>query len=194
VSSADDPDANEAMNSPTVMDSTSVKSPDDDAHVSGRGAGSNALEHIYRDHAAALFRLAYRITGTQADAEDVIHDLFVGLPELLQRYEDRGHLLPWLRAITVRIALGSLRRERRRSRLLAGADQDGRPAADPWNAIDLERAMERLPPALRIVFVLRHLEGYSHGEIAELLDTTAGAIRVRHLRALERLRAILEPR
>jgi RNA polymerase sigma-70 factor (ECF subfamily) len=176
------------------MGPSSVRPRDDDAHVTGVGAGADALEKIYRDHGVALFQLARRITGAQADAEDVIHDLFVGLPELLQRYEDRGQLLPWLRGITVRMALGSLRRERRRHRFLAGADQDEPPAADPWNAIDLERAVERLPPPLRTVFVLRHLEGYSHGEIAELLDTTAGAIRVRHLRALKRLRAILEPR
>src|SRR5213592_1845061 len=51
-----------------------------------------ALGLLYDAFGAGLFRLAYRLTGTREDAEDVVHDVFVGLPEALTRYEERGRL------------------------------------------------------------------------------------------------------
>jgi RNA polymerase sigma-70 factor (ECF subfamily) len=55
-----------------------------------RTGSPDALAGLYLEHGAALFRLAYRLVGTREDAEDVVHDVFVGLPEALQRYEERG--------------------------------------------------------------------------------------------------------
>lgn len=151
---------------------------------------------LYEQYAADLLRLAHRILGSRADAEDVLHDLFVGLPELLRHYEERGQLGPWLRAVTARHALMMLRRDRRRDRsLVIGAEALERPshAQAPWHYMDLSRAIEALPDTLRVVFVLKQLEGYSHAEIADLLSISSGASRVRHLRALRQLRHLLEP-
>jgi RNA polymerase sigma-70 factor (ECF subfamily) len=151
---------------------------------------------LYQQYGADLLKLAYRILGSRADAEDVLHDLFVGLPELLRQYEERGQLAAWLRAVTARHALMKLRRERRRDRSLearAATLEERAPAHEPWDHVDLSRAIDALPEALRTVFVLKQLEGYSHAEIADLLSISSGASRVRHLRALRRLRHLLEP-
>ena len=51
-----------------------------------RAGRPDALAALYREHGAALYRLAYRLTGSRHDAEDVVHDMFVGLPEALRRY------------------------------------------------------------------------------------------------------------
>src|SRR5207249_1720052 len=59
-------------------------------------------------------RLAYRLTGTREDAEDVVHDVFVGLPEALLRYEERGRLESWLKRVAARVALMRLRQRGRR--------------------------------------------------------------------------------
>jgi RNA polymerase sigma-70 factor (ECF subfamily) len=151
---------------------------------------------LYQQYAADLLRLAYRILGSRADAEDVLHDLFVGLPELFRHYEERGQLGPWLRAVTARHALMKLRREHRRERSLvirADALNGPAPAEALWHHVDLSRAIDALPETLRTVFVLKQLEGYSHTEIADLLSISSGASRVRHLRALRHLRHLLEP-
>lgn len=155
-----------------------------------------ALGEMYERHATALLRLATRITGSVFDAEDVLHDLFVGLPELLRRYEHRERLDAWLRGVVVRMALARLRRDRRREHIIAPAAHTLRAAdatTDPWGALDLERALGTLSEGERAVFVLRQLEGCSHDEIATLLHITSGASRVRYLRALRRLRRLLEP-
>jgi RNA polymerase sigma-70 factor (ECF subfamily) len=161
-----------------------------------RRGSPGALGMLYDLYATDLYRSAFRITAASADAEDVVHDLFVGLPELLRRYEERDRLGAWLRRVVIRMSLARLRHARRRERM-AGSSADGdrvsAPPGDPWGAIDLDRAVAALPDELRTVFVLRQIEGMSHDEIATTLGLTSGATRVRYLRALRRLRLHLNP-
>jgi RNA polymerase sigma factor (sigma-70 family) len=170
-----------------------MREPDTVARAAQRDP--EAIGALYRAHAADLHRLMYRLTGSAADAEDLLHDLFVGLPELLRRYDERGKLAPWLRRVAARMALMRMRGVRRRGEVA----MDEAPAAalhardaSPEGAWDLERALAALPAPLRSVFVLKQMEGYTHAEIARILDITGGASRVRHLRALRQLRKLLE--
>src|SRR6059036_838784 len=79
-----------------------------------RAGSPDALSALYLEHGAALFRLAYRLVGGREDAEDVVHDVFVGLPEALRRYEERGSFGGWLKRVTARVALMKLRSGKRR--------------------------------------------------------------------------------
>jgi RNA polymerase sigma-70 factor, ECF subfamily len=152
-----------------------------------------AIGALYDLYAPDLLRLATRLLTTSADAEDVVHDLFVGLPELLSRYEHRDALLAWLRAVTVRMAHMRRRRETRRSGVLTSLfSLDERLPVQPESALDLTDAVAALPDSLRDVFVLKQWEGYTHEEIAQLLDITVSASRVRLTRALKFLRTALE--
>src|SRR2546427_5561825 len=93
-----------------------------------RAGGPEALAALYLEHGAALFRLAYRLVGAREDAEDVVHDVFVGLPEALQRYEERGSFAGWLKRVTARVALMRLRS---RSRRREGALEATLPPTEP---------------------------------------------------------------
>lgn len=158
-----------------------------------RRGNAAAITALYEAQGGALLHLATRLTGSTPDAEDLLHDLFVGLPELLGRYHHRDRLDAWLRGVMVRLALGRMRLAQRRE-ITASAQIDTEASSgDPWTAMDLEAAIAALPDSLRAVFVLRQVEGYRHEEIANLLDITSGASRVRHLRALRQLRVTLEP-
>lgn len=157
-----------------------------------RAGDPEALAALYREHGRTLYRLAYRLTGTQEDAEDVVHDVFVGLPEALAHYEERGKFTSWLKRVAARVALLQLRsRRRRREVSLDVADQKPRPPVDA-NVISLEGAVNSLPNSLRVVIMLKEVEGYSHGEVAELLGISVAASRVRAARGLARLRKALE--
>lgn len=161
-----------------------------DADITAARQGDPAaLSVLYDEFGAWLYRLAYRVTGSHEDAEDVVQDVFVGLPEALGRYDERGQFDAWLKRVTLRVALMRLRSSNRRRevRLDAAADvlaQDRDAAA----AADVQSAIHALPDRLRLVLVLKELEGYSHGEVAEALGITVGASRVRLLRALKVLR------
>jgi len=167
------------------------------AHLvaAARSGSADALGALYERYGAGLYRLAYRLLGNREDAEDVVHDLFVGLPEALRRYEERGALESWLKRVTARVALMRLRAGGRRrevhlavARELVGGDSS---AAPPDSRL-LQAAVDRLPEHLRSVLVLKEIEGYSHAEVSELLGISQGASRIRLMRAVRRLRKSLE--
>src|ERR1043166_3618669 len=68
-------------------------------------ARRGSADAVYRPHAGPVLPIAYRLLQSRADAEDVVHDVFVGLPELLRKYEERGALAAWLKTVTERVAL-----------------------------------------------------------------------------------------
>jgi RNA polymerase sigma-70 factor (ECF subfamily) len=148
------------------------------------------LEALYRQHADAIYTLAWRITGSREDAEDVLQDLFVGLPRALAGYRDQGRFESWLKRIAARLALMRLRAARRRSEVSLRDEGSLLPSreAQPGAAIELERAIQSLPEPLRVVFVLREVEGFSHLEIAELLGISISNSATRLSRAWTALR------
>jgi RNA polymerase sigma-70 factor, ECF subfamily len=158
------------------------------------GGSNSALAALFELHAALVHRVAYRLTLSADDAEDIVQDVFVGLPEALAAYDGRGTFEAWLRRVTVRVALMRLRSARRRSdtahnaqlqRAISGTDHT-------LDRLALQAAMRALPSALRVVFVLSDVEGYSHAEIGRLLGILPGTSQVRLHRARRKLRALLE--
>lgn len=149
----------------------------------------DALRDLYQLHATELLGLARRLTGSIADAEDVVQDLFVGLPEAISKYQERGYLRAWLRQLTVRLALmrirsGRLRRESDLDEALASKrSTDHR---------QVHEAIASLSADDRAIVILKVVEGYDHAEIAELLGIRRNASEVRLHRALARLRKRLE--
>jgi RNA polymerase sigma-70 factor, ECF subfamily len=172
-----------------------VESPPPAADLLQRAAAGqpDALADLYARYASVVHRAAYRLTASRADADDVLQDVFVGLPEALRHFGGRGSLEGWIRRVAVRAALMRMRgASRRREVPLEGTDAPA--AGDPSAGIDravLERALSALPDALRVVFVLKEVEGYSHAEIGRLLGIREGASEVRLHRARKSLRTLL---
>lgn len=160
-----------------------------------RAGDVSALGELYGRYARMLLALARRLLGSAEDAEDVLHDVFLGLPEALRQYEERGSLESWLKRLTARVALNRLRSHgRRREIALDGALSTRRGGADAvHDAIALQAAIDDLSDALRAVFVLKEIEGFSHAEIGALLQITPGASEVRLHRAIRSLRHSLDP-
>ena len=167
--------------------------PGSDAQLAGEAARGSpqALALLYRRHARELLAVAFRMLQSRADAEDVVHDVFVGLPEALRRYQERGRLGAWLRKVTARVALMRLREEHAHPTEALSADSAPAGTHAPDLALTLEQALQRLTPGLRAVLVLKEIEGWSHAEIAGMLDISVGASEVRLHRALRTLRALL---
>jgi len=152
-----------------------------------------ALGALYDRHASMLLAVAFRLLMSRADAEDVVHDVFIGLPEALRRYEERGALVGWLKRVTVRVALSRLRSDDVRAAQVLDASFPT-PSRDVTATIDLDAAVASLAPSLRAVLVLKEIEGYSHAEIADMVGISVAASKVRLHRALRALRGMLEER
>ena len=154
-----------------------------------RGGDRDALAELFARHASRVHRIAFRLTRSADDADDVLQEVFVHLPEAAAGFQGRGSFESWIGAVAARRALTLLRR---RHRLADGeiAESIATVLEDHALRVDLAAALERLPASLRAVLVLRE-EGYSHAEIAALLGISASASEVRLFRARERLRAML---
>ncbi len=181
------------MQTRTAATPVTVRPPIAELIRGARAGDPDALGALYEAHGAALFRLAYRLMGSREDAEDVVHDVFVGLPEALGHYEERGNMAGWLRRVAARVALMRLRSHRRQREVALDRVEDaaGLSAVPLVDAASLQEALDTLPGPLRAVVVLNEIEGYTHAEIGELLGISAGASRARLLRALKRLRHAL---
>jgi len=158
-------------------------------------AGSmNALAELYELHASHVYRIALRLTGSEAEAADVVQDVFVALPRSLKTFRGSGSLEGWLKRVAVRTALMRNRARDRRSEVTldptARLDQSDS-APEIVVRLALERALLDLPETERTVFVLKVIEGYSHEEVASLLDITPEASRARLARARRVLRNAL---
>lgn len=157
--------------------------------AAAKASGSDAVGELYRRHGDTVYGLAFRILGSREEAEDVLQDVFVGLPRALAHYHERGRFAAWLKRITVRTALMHLRRVRQRPAIPLDEDGAVAPAGiHPVDRIALDCAVGRLPDTQRVVFVLKELEGYSHAEIGELLGITAATSAMRLSRAWSALR------
>jgi RNA polymerase sigma-70 factor (ECF subfamily) len=152
----------------------------------------DALAQLFREHAPAVHRVAFFLTASADDAEDVVQDVFIGLPEALRGLSDASSFPAWLRRVAARTALMRMRTEkRRRQSSVNDADTVAAPARSDADRMSIESAIALLPEELREVFVLKEMEGYAHAEIAGMLEITAGNSEVRLFRARQRLRAIL---
>jgi len=171
-----------------------MESESDDLARRIRAGSGEALEALYRSAGARLYALAWRLTLNRADAEDTVHDVFVGLPRALERYHEQGSFAAWLKRLLIRTALMRRRQERRRDArdaAYAVAAELDRSGTGPAPEGEAERLLAVLPEVLRAVVVLREIEGMSHGEIARALGISEVTSRVRLMRGLERLRRTL---
>jgi RNA polymerase sigma-70 factor, ECF subfamily len=158
-----------------------------------RDGDVESLGALFDRFAPEVHRVAFYLTASRDDADDVVQDVFVGLPEALRGLGDTDRMAPWLRRVTARTALMRMRTERRRGRWeAAGAREEAGPAPATIDKVALMIALAQLPPVLRAVFVLKEIEGYSHAEIASLLTISIANSEVRLHRARRMLRARLE--
>ena len=159
-------------------------------------------EEVVRDHSARVYRLAYRLSGNQHDAEDLTQEVFVRVFRSLSSYTP-GTFEGWLHRITTNLFLDLVRR-RARIRFDALPDDAERlPSKDRGPAqvyddthfdADVQAALDALPPDFRAAVVLCDLEGLSYEEIAATLGIKIGTVRSRIHRGRAQLRHALRHR
>lgn len=160
-------------------------------------AGDAAAERLLYDrHVERVWRLACRMTGDAALAEDAVQDTFIRAFDRLADYRGDGPLAGWLHRIATTVVLGHLRRRKRlQSHELPHEDLAALPAGSPPRDPDLRRRLDRAVASLdenhRLVFVMHDLEGYTHQEIAAAMGTPVGTAKARLSRARARLRDLL---
>ncbi len=181
-----------------------------DADMVGQAQRGNrdAFRALVEEHARGVFRLAFRMTGNDSDADDMVQETFLRAWKQIGRFDGRASFGTWLHRICANCSLDLLRaRKRVRAQVFAGSEsgvEDGmeRVAAEGPSperlALSgevgeiLARAMDGLTEAERVAFVMRHYEGMGIEDIARTLGVQPGAAKHSVFRAVAKLRLALE--
>lgn len=159
-----------------------------------------AFARLYRRHTPALYALAMRLTGgSVADSEDLVQESWIRAVERLGQFERRSTFRTWISGFIVNCYREHVRRRgahatsidapaARRALLALVERPERRSHADP---LDVERAIHELPDGYREVIVLHDLSGYTHREIAGLLEIDESTSRSQLARGRARLRDAL---
>src|SRR6202167_1882660 len=160
-------------------------------------------DEIVRAHSGRVYRLAYRLTGNQHDAEDLTQEVFVRVFRSLASYTP-GTFEGWLHRITTNLFLDGARRKQRirfeglgdeMAQRLPGSELSPAQAWDERHLdSDVQAALRALPPDYRAAVVLCDIEGFSYEEIAATLGVKLGTVRSRIHRGRAQLRAALAHR
>jgi len=171
-----------------------------------------AFRVLVERHSRNIFRLAYRMTRNEPDAEDVVQESFLRAYRKLGQFESRSNFGTWLYRVAVNCALDHLRLKERRDKEMATTPGRQEPEpADPMLSLPsrdpsperlvasaelrrkLDSALAGLSPRERVAFALRHVEGRSVEEIAKTLGLRVSATKNTVFRAVKKLRQVLEP-
>ena len=156
-------------------------------------------EQVVRDHSARVYRLAYRLSGNQQDAEDLTQDTFVRVFRSLADFSP-GTFEGWLHRITTNLFLDMVRRRQRirfdalpedTERLPGAAPSPEQVYADTHLDPQVQAALDALSPEFRVAVVLCDIEGLTYEEIAATLGIKLGTVRSRIHRGRVQLRETL---
>jgi RNA polymerase sigma-70 factor (ECF subfamily) len=175
---------------------------DEDLMQLVREGDSAAFEVVYERHCTAAFSLAYRMMGRRGVAEDVVQEAFLSLWRSGARYDrTRGSVRTWVLGIVHHRAIDALRRslvhDKRRAsdegieERFEAADRTDVQAARRQEASEVRSALDTLPDEQCKAIELAYFGGFSHSEIAAMLEMPIGTVKGRIRLGLEKLRGAL---
>ena len=172
-------------------------------HLVKDGDG-DAFELLYDRHGTAAFSLAYRILGQRSAAEDATQEAFISIWRSRERYDSvRGSVRTWILSIVHRRAIDGLRRDAARPRASVATVEDVQERTEAPERTDAEAvrrdeartiraAIEALPAEQSRVIQLAYFGGFTHTEIAGMLDAPVGTVKGRMRLGLEKMREHLK--
>lgn len=165
-----------------------------------RAAAGDAIAEraLYDTHVDRVYRLAFRLAGSDDLAQDFTQDAFIRAFERLKEFRGDSSFGTWMHTITVSVSLNGLRKVKRLRTREVEMDEGlavagGRREAEPDLKVRMRQAIDSLPEGYRTVFVMHDVEGYTHEEIATALGVQAGTSKAQLFRARAKLRDMLAP-
>lgn len=185
-----------------VDEKTSNLSDEALARLAANGNGE-AFDEIYSRHKGFAYSVALRMTGNQADAEDLMQDAFVSVFRKVGSFRGDASFTTWLyRLVTNQVNMHFRYRKARPEIQASDAEvpeqrpSGGRvdPAGQLTDRLAIQKALMMLPPGYRSAFILYDIEGYKHDEVARFAGYTSGTSKSQLHKARAGLRVILAPR
>jgi len=165
-----------------------------------------AFENLYQAHSRRVYALCLRMVENPAEAEDLTQEAFLQTYRKIQTFRGESSFSTWLHRVTVNIVLMKLRRKKHIEFSLEECTERDEDSPTPRSEfgeadlrltgsidrINLQRAIEQLPPGFKSIFILHDIQGYKHEEIGEILGCSSGNSKSQLHKARMRLRTILK--
>ncbi len=165
-----------------------------------------AFESLCQAHSRRVYALCLRMARNPAEAEDLTQEAFLQMYRKIQTFRGDASFSTWLHRVTVNVVLMKLRKKKHNEvSLEESTERDENSSTPPsefaetdlrltgsLDRINLQRAIEQLPPGFKSIFVLHDIQGYKHHEIGEILGCSAGNSKSQLHKARMRLRALLK--
>jgi len=165
-----------------------------------------AFERIYRLHSRRVFALCLRMVGNTTEAEDLTQEAFLQLFRKIHTFRGESAFSTWLHRLSVNVVLMRLRKKSLPETSLEETTEPDEETGGPRkevggpdlllsgsiDRVNLQRAIEQLPPGYKTVFVLHDIQGYEHNEIAEIMGCSIGNSKSQLHKARMRLRELLQ--
>ena len=166
---------------------------------------AGAFARLYELHSRRVYSLCLRMVGNTAEAEDLAQEAFLQLFRKIGTFRGESAFSTWLHRLAVNVVLMKLRKksgkEASLEQITEPDEESGSPGRDfggpdtrlsgSLDRVNLQRAVEQLPPGYKAVFVLHDVQGYEHGEIAEIMGCSIGNSKSQLHKARMRLRDLL---
>jgi RNA polymerase sigma-70 factor (ECF subfamily) len=165
---------------------------------------AEAFEFLYHLHKRRVYSLCLRMTGNIASAEDLTQEAFLQLFRKIGTFRGESAFSTWLHRMAVNVVLMQLRKKGLPLVPIedtAEGEEEGTVRKEPGapderltgsiDRLQLERAVDELPPGYRTIFVLHDVEGYEHNEIAELVGCSIGNSKSQLHKARLKMRELL---
>jgi RNA polymerase sigma-70 factor (ECF subfamily) len=164
-----------------------------------------AFERLYQLHSRRVYSLCLRMVSNTAEVEDLTQEAFLQLFRKIATFRGESAFSTWLHRLAVNVVLMRLRKKTANESSLEEAtepdEEEGGPRRDfggpdlrlsgSIDRLNLQRAVEELPPGYKAVFVLHDVQGYEHNEIAEIMGCSIGNSKSQLHKARMRLRELL---
>ena len=169
----------------------------------------DAFRLLVERHSRSVFRLAYRLTGSESDADDVVQEAFLRAYAKLETFQHQASFKTWLCRIAVNYSMDMMAKRKHEAAMPTAPTEDGEPEREievPSSrpgperlvlSVEMEQAMrggiESMSQVERTAFVMRHFEGCSIDEISVVLHQSIGSAKNTVFRAVQKMRRSLAP-
>jgi len=165
-----------------------------------------AFERLYRLHSRRVYSLCLRMVGNTAEAEDLTQEAFLQLFRKIATFRGESAFSTWLHRLAVNVVLMKLRKKSGKETSLEQVTEPDEASGTPrrdfgtvdlrlsgsLDRVNLQRAVDQLPPGYKAAFILHDVQGYEHNEIAEMLGCSIGNSKSQLHKARMRLRDLLQ--
>jgi RNA polymerase sigma-70 factor (ECF subfamily) len=159
--------------------------------------GNNKARYqLYQLYSKAMFNVCMRLVNNREDAEDMLQEAFVQAFQKLDTFRFESGFGSWLKTITIHTCINALNKRKLDLKYVDEMHRyetiDEEPEDALYTTENVIQAMNQLPEGGRIVFSLYLLEGYDHGEIAQILNITESTSKTQYMRAKRRVYEIMK--